>query len=50
MNFVIDLSFSKDKNIILIMICKLIKKQHYISYFTDDEKIIAEKTAELMLQ
>jgi len=50
MNFIIDLSFLKDKNIILTVICKLIKKQHYISCFTDDEKITAEKTAELMLQ
>ncbi len=55
MNFIIDLSFSKDKNIILTVICKLTKKkltkkQHYISCFTDDEKITAEKTAELMLQ
>ena len=50
MNFIMNLSFSKDKNIILTMICKLTKKQHYISCFTDDEKITAEKTAELMLQ
>ncbi len=50
MNFIIDLSFSKDKNIILTVICKLTKKRHYISCFTDDEKITAEKTAELMLQ
>ncbi len=50
MNFIIDLSLSKGKNIILIMICRLIKKWHYISCFTDDEKITAEKTAELMLQ
>ncbi len=50
MNFVIDLSFSKDKNIILTVICKLTKKRHYISCFIDDEKITAEKTAELMLQ
>ncbi len=50
MNFIINLSFSKDKNIILTVICKLTKKRHYISYFTDDEKITAEKTAELMLQ
>ncbi len=32
------------------MICKLTKKRHYISCFTDDEKITTEKTAELMLQ
>ncbi len=50
MNFIIDLSFSKDKNVILTVICRLTKKQHYISCFTDDEKITAEKTAELMLQ
>ncbi len=50
MNFIINLSFSKDKNIILTVICRLIKKRHYISCFIDDEKITAEKTAELMLQ
>ncbi len=50
MNFIIDLSFSKGKNIILTVICRLIKKRHYISCFTDDERITAEKTAELMLQ
>ncbi len=50
MNFIINLSSSKDKNIILTMICKLLKKWHYISCFIDDERITAEKTAELMLQ
>ncbi len=50
MNFIIDLFLSEDKNIILTVICKLTKKRHYISCFTDDEKITAEKTAELMLQ
>ncbi len=50
MNFVIDLPLLKGKNVILTVICKLTKKWHYISCFTDDEKITAEKTAELMLQ
>ncbi len=50
MNFVINLSSSKGKNVILTVICRLTKKRHYISCFTDDEKITAEKTAELMLQ
>jgi len=50
MNFIIDLSLSKGKNVILTVICRLTKKRHYISCFTDDEKITAEKTAELMLQ
>ncbi len=50
MNFIIDLSSSKGKNIILTVICRLSKKRHYISCFIDDERITAEKTAELMLQ
>ncbi len=50
MNFIINLSSLKDKNIILTVICKLTKKQHYISCFINDKKITAEKTAELMLQ
>ena len=50
MNFIIDLSLLKGKNIILTVICRLTKKRHYISCSTDDEEITAEKTAELMLQ
>ncbi len=50
MNFIIDLSLSEGKNVILTVICRLSKKQHYISCSTDDEEITAEKTAELMLQ
>ncbi len=50
MNFIIDLSLLKDKNVILTVICRLTKKRHYISCSTDDEEITAEKTAELMLQ
>jgi len=50
MNFIIGLSLSKGKNVILTVICRLTKKRHYISCFTDDEGITAEKTAELMLQ
>lgn len=49
MNFIIDLSSSEGKNIILTVICKLFKEYHYISYFIDDEKTIAEKTVEFML-
>ncbi len=50
MNFIINLSLSEGKNVILTVICRLTKKRHYISCFTDDERITAEKTAELMLQ
>jgi len=50
MNFIIDLPSSEGKNVILTVICRLSKERHYISCFTDDEGITAEKTAELMLQ
>ncbi len=50
MNFIIDLSSFEDKNIILTVIYKLSKKWHYISCFTDDKEITAEKTVKLMLQ
>jgi len=50
MNFIIDLPSSEGKNVILTVICRLSKKRHYISCFTDDEGTTAEKTAELMLQ
>ncbi len=50
MNFIIDLSSSDDYNAILTVVCKLLKKRHYISCITDDENITAERTAELLIQ
>ncbi len=50
MNFIIDLSDSYDYNVILTVICRLLKERHYISCITDDEDITVEKTAEMLLQ
>ncbi len=50
MNFIIDLSDSSEYNVILMIICRLSKKRHYISCITDDEDITVEKTAEMLIQ
>ncbi len=50
MNFIIDLSDSYNYNVILTVICKLLKERHYISCIIDDEDITVEKTAEMLLQ
>ncbi len=50
MNFIINLSNSYDYNVILTVICRLLKERHYISCIIDDEDIIVEKTAEMLLQ
>ncbi len=50
MNFIINLSDLYDYNIILTVICRLLKERHYISCIIDNEDIIIEKTAEMLLQ
>ncbi len=50
MNFIIDLSDLYNYNVILTVICKLLKKRHYISCIINDEDITVEKTAEMLLQ
>ncbi len=50
MNFIINLSDSYNYNVILTVICRLLKERHYISCITDDEDITVEKTAEMLLQ
>jgi len=50
MNFIINLSFSDDYNAILTVVCRLLKKRHYIFCIINDEDITAEKTAELLIQ
>ncbi len=50
MNFIINLFSSDDYNVILTVVCRLLKKRHYISCITDDEDITAERTAELLIQ
>ncbi len=50
MNFIIDLFDLYDYNVILTVICRLLKERHYISCITDDEDTTVEKTAEMLLQ
>jgi len=50
MNFIIDLSDSSKYNVILTIICRLLKERHYISCITDDEDITVKKTAEMLIQ
>ncbi len=49
-NFIINLFDSSEYNVILMIICKLLKERHYISCIIDDEDIIVEKTAEMLIQ
>jgi len=49
-NFIIDLFDSSEYNAILMIICRLSKKRHYISCIIDDEDITVEKTAEMLIQ
>ncbi len=50
MNFIINLSDSSEYNAILTIICKLLKKRHYISCIIDDEDITVKKTVEMLIQ
>jgi len=50
MNFIINLFDSYNYNVILTVICRLLKERHYIFCITDDEDITVEKTAEMLLQ
>ncbi len=50
MNFIINLFDLYNYNVILTIICRLLKERHYISCITDDENITVKKTAEMLLQ
>ncbi len=43
MNFIIELSLSKDYNVICIIICCFIKKRHYVFCHWEDENISVEE-------
>ncbi len=49
MNFITELSLSKDYNVICIIICWLIKKRHYVSCHWEDESISVKETVWIML-
>ncbi len=50
MNFIIDLFDLFNYNVILTVICKLLKERHYISCIIDDEEITVERTAKMLIQ
>jgi len=49
MNFIVDLFDLYNYNVILTVICRLLKERHYISCIINDEDITVEKTAEMLL-
>ncbi len=49
MNFITELSLSEDYNVICTIICRLIKKRHYVSCHWKDESISVEETIWIML-
>ncbi len=49
MNFIINLSLSKDYNIICTIICWLIKKHHYVLCHWEDKSISVEEMIWIML-
>ncbi len=50
MNFIINFFDLYDYNAILTVICKLLKERYYISCIINDEDIIVEKTAKMLIQ
>ncbi len=49
MNFITELSLSKDYNVICTIICYLIKKRHYVFCHWEDEDILVKETVWIML-
>ncbi len=49
MNFIINLLNLYDYNAILTIIYRLLKKRHYVSYFTNNEDIIIKKTVKMLI-
>ena len=49
MNFITELFLSEEYNIICTIICRLIKKHHYVFYHWEDEDISVKETIWIML-
>ena len=49
MNFIVDLSQSKEHNVIFVVVNRLIKKRHYISCTVTDEDTSVEYTAKMLV-
>jgi hypothetical protein len=49
MNFVIELSMSDEKDVILMIMNRMTKMRHYISCLAQEKEIFAEETAKLLI-
>ena len=49
MNFIVDLSQSKEHNVIFVVIDRLTKKRHYIPCTATNEDTSAEYTAKMLV-
>ena len=49
MNFIVELSQSKEYNVIFIVVNRLIKKRHYILYTITNEDISVKYTAKILV-
>ncbi len=49
MNFIIELSLSKNYNVICMIICRLFKEHHYVFCYWEDDDISIEETVWIML-
>jgi hypothetical protein len=48
MNFITDLSISEGHNAILVVVDRLSKERHYISYIAAEEGTTSEETARML--
>jgi hypothetical protein len=49
MDFVIELSESKEKNAVLMIVDRMTKMRHYISCLAENEETSAEETAKMLI-
>ena len=50
MDYVVGLPLLKEKNIILVVMCRLSKMRHFIPCFAGEDGTTAEKTAAMLVQ
>ena len=50
MNFIVELSLSKDYNVVWVIIDRLIKERHYVLYTINDEGTFIKSTIEMFIK